>query len=109
MIPGLTLAAPTQATSVTVWFNGSPQLTILYPTFYELSVAAKTSSGLWITYLHWNFGDGSTLDSVYSAQGYVSEVRYHQYSQPGVYTVTVTAYDNMGNSGTAQISVTWAL
>jgi PKD repeat protein len=90
-----------------VWFDSPPQLTILYPTFLEFNVAAETSPGLWITWLHWDFGDGSTLDVPFSAQSYVSDVRYHQYTQPGTYTVAVTAYDNMGNSNTAQITVSW--
>lgn len=81
----------------------------MYPTFYEFNVAAQTSPGLWITCLHWDFGDGSTLNVPYSTRSYVSEVRYHQYTQPGVYTVAVTAYDNMGNYGTAQITVIWTI
>jgi len=90
-----------------VWFDGTPMLTILYPTFYQFNVAAKTSSGLWITDIHWDFGDGSTIDVPFSTQSWVNDVRYHQYSQPGTYTVTVTAYDNMGNSGSAQVTVNW--
>jgi len=93
--------------AVQVWFDGGPMLTILYPTFYEFNVAAKTSSGLWITNVHWDFGDGSTLDIPFSAEREVSDVRYHAYSQPGVYVVSVTAYDNMGNSGSAQVAVNW--
>jgi PKD repeat protein len=81
----------------------------MYPTFYEFNVAAQTSPGLWITCLHWDFGDGSTLNVPYSTRSYVSEARYHQYAQPGVYTVAVTAYDNMGNYGTAQIIVIWTI
>jgi PKD repeat protein len=91
-----------------VWFDGSPLLTTMYPTFYGFNVAAQTS-GYSITSLHWDFGDGSTLISVYSAQSYVSELRYHQYSRPGTYTVVVTAYDNTGNSASAQIMVTWTI
>jgi len=91
-----------------VWFDGTPQLTITYPIFYEFPVAARTSTGRWITDLHWDFGDGSTLDVPFSTESYVSDVRYHAYSQPGQYTVSVTAYDNMGNSGSAQVTVNWA-
>ena len=90
-----------------VWFDGTPELTILYPTFYQFNVAAETCTGLWITWVHWDFGDGSTLDVPFSAQSYVSDIRYHQYAQPGIYTVVVTAYDNLGDSGTAQITVSW--
>ena len=90
-----------------VWFEGTPQLTLAYPTNYEFNVAAKTSSGLWITSLHWDFGDGSTLDVPFSTLREVSDVRYHAYSQSGPYTVTVTAYDNTGNTGSAQQDVNW--
>ena len=93
--------------SVQVWFGGTPELTTTYPIFYQFSVAARTSPGLWITSLHWDFGDGSTLDIPFSAEREVSDVRYHAYSQPGFYVVTVTAYDNMGNSGSAQLTVYW--
>ena len=93
--------------SVQVWFDGTTQLTTAYPIFYEFPVAAKTSPGLWITDIHWDFGDGSTLDVPYSTESYVSDVRYHEYSQPGTYTVTVTAYNNMGNVGSVQEQVTW--
>ena len=114
MVPGFGLASHARPTSyaaedqpVQVWFSGTPELTILYPTFYEFNIAAKTSSGLWITSLHWDFGDGSTLDIPFSAESYVSDVRYHTYAQPGTYIVSVTAYDNMGNSGSAQVGVNW--
>ena len=90
-----------------VWFSGPPLLTLAYPTNYEFNVAAKTSSGLWITVLHWDFGDGSTLDVPFSAQSYVSDQRFHAYSLAGLYTVSVTAYDNMGNSESAQVTVNW--
>jgi hypothetical protein len=92
-----------------VWFNGPPLLTTPYPTNYEFNVAAKTSSGLWITNLHWDFGDGSTFDVPFSAQSEVSDVRYHAYSQAGLYTVSVTAYDSMGNSESAEITVNWTI
>ena len=107
IIPSFSVATPSNIAPIAVWFDGNPQSTILYPTFYGFNVAAQTSPGLWITILHWDFGDGSTLNSVYSAQSYVSEIRYHQYAQAGVYTVTVTAYDNIGDSATAQITVFW--
>ena len=114
LVPSFSVATRSSAVSyqatdqpLQVWFDGPPQLTILYPTFFEFNVAAETSTGLWITWLHWDFGDGSTLDVPFSAQSYVSDLRYHQYTQPGTYTVTVTAYDNMGNSNTAQITLSW--
>jgi hypothetical protein len=74
---------------------------------YEFNVAAATSNGLWITGLHWDFGDGSTLDVPFSAESAVSDLRYHAYSQSGLYTVSVTAYDSMGNSESAQVTVNW--
>jgi len=90
-----------------VWFSGPPQLITMYPMAYEFNVAATTSNGLWITSLHWDFGDNSTLDVPFSAQSQVSDVRYHAYSLAGLYTVSVTAYDNMGNSETTEVTVNW--
>jgi len=81
----------------------------MYPTFYQFNVAAKTFGGLWITSLTWNFGDGSTLFVPFSAEREVSDVRFHSYSQPGIYVVSVTAYDNLGNSGSTQVAVYWFL
>jgi PKD repeat protein len=114
IVPGFSLATHLSIASLgptdqplQVWFDGTPELTTSYPTNYEFNVAAKTSTGLWITTLHWDFGDGSTLDVPFSAQSWINDVRYHAYSQPGNYTVSVTAYDNMGNSGSAQEQVTW--
>ena len=92
-----------------VWFDGPPQLTIAYPTAYEFNVAAKTANGLLITSLHWDFGDGLTLDVPFSTESEVSDVRYHAYSQSGLHTVSVTAYDNMGNSRSAQVTVNWTI
>ncbi|HUK29175.1 MAG TPA: PKD domain-containing protein [Candidatus Acidoferrales bacterium] len=91
-----------------VWFNGAPLLITTYPMAYQFTVAAMTSNGLWITNLHWDFGDNSTLDVPFSAQSQVSDMRFHAYSQSGLYTVSVTAYDNGGNSQTAEVTVNWA-
>ena len=104
--PSIASYGPTSQ-AVQVWFDGTPLLTTAYPTNYEFNVAAKTSSDPWITSLHWDFGDGSTLDVPFSGQSEVSDIRDHAYSQPGIYTVSVTAYDNMGNSGSAQVTVNW--
>jgi PKD repeat protein len=71
-----------------------------------LNVYAKTSSNLSITNLHWDFGDGSTLDIPYSAHSYVSEMRFHIYQSTGTFTVTVTSYDSGGNSQTANVILT---
>ena len=115
VVPGFSLPTRSSVASygptdqpLQVWFDSPPQPTLQYPTAFEFNVAAKTSTGLWITSLHWDFGDGSTLDVPFSAQSYVSEARYHIYAQPGAYVVTVTAYDNMGNSGTAIIALSIA-
>jgi len=43
----------------------------------------------------------------YCCQSDVSEVQYHSYAQQGSYTVTVAAYDNMGNFGNAIVTVNW--
>lgn len=101
-----TSLSATTAGSVQVSFD-SVDLTQLSPQAYSFGVTAKTSPGLWITHLLWQFGDGITKDVPYSAQSQVSEVQYHAYSAPGTYTVSVTAYDNMGNFGFAQVVVNW--
>jgi len=85
---------------LTVWFNGAFQLTLAYPPAYEFNVAAKTASGLWITSLHWDFGDGATRDVPYSGQSQVSDIEDHQYTSQGNFCVSVTAYDSAGNVAT---------
>ena len=96
----------TTSGSLQVSFN-SIQLTTMYPQAYAFGIAAKTVSGLYITELIWQFGDGSVLDVPYCCQSQISEVRYHIYAQPQTYTVTVTAYDNAGNYGSAIVAVNW--
>ncbi len=71
-----------------------------------LVVNAKTSSSLSITNVHWDFGDGSTLDVPYSTQSYITDTRSHIYRSTGTFTVTATAYDTAGNSGTASLTMT---
>lgn len=78
------------------------------PQAYAFGVSAQTSSGLTITKLIWQFGDGSSTDVIYCCQTQVSEVQYHAYSQPGMYTVKVFAVDNIGNMGYAQVLVNWS-
>jgi PKD repeat protein len=92
-----------------VWFDGPPSLTILYPIAYEFNVAAVTSSEFWITSLHWDFGDGSTLDVPFSGVNHVSDSQFHAYTLSGLHTVTVTAYDNAGNSESAHVTVNWTI
>ena len=105
-ITSTTSLSATSAGSVQVSFN-SVDLTQLSPQAYSFGVDAKTIPGLWITQLSWQFGDGMTKDVPYSAQNQVSEVQYHAYKTPGTYTVSVVAYDNMGNFGFAQVTVNW--
>jgi hypothetical protein len=88
-----------------VWFDAAPQLTIAYPPAYVFNVAAKTDSGLSITRLHWDFGDGSTLDVPFSAQSQVSDMRAHQYANQANYCVTVTVFDNAGNTASVSVSL----
>ncbi len=85
----------------------SIQVTNPPPQAYSFGVVARTSPGLWITHLIWQFGDGAVKDVVYCCQRQVSEVQYHAYSQPGSYTVTLFAIDNQGNSGSAMVTVNW--
>jgi len=87
-------------------FN-SVQLTQPPPQTYSFGVEARTTPGNWITRLNWQFGDGEVKDIPYCCQPTVSEVQYHSYNQPGTYTITVIAYDNMGNFGNAHVTVNW--
>ena len=77
------------------------------PQSYSFGIMARTTSGVSITQLSWQFGDGSSIDVPYCCQSWVSEVRFHAYTQPGMYTVSVTVYDNLGNTGVAQVNVNW--
>lgn len=85
----------------------SIQLTNPPPQAYSFGVTAKTTPGNWITRLQWAFGDGTFRDVVYCCRDQVSEVQYHAYSVPGPYTVLVIAYDNVGNYGSAVVTVNW--
>jgi hypothetical protein len=105
-ITSTTSLSATSAGAVEVTFN-SVDLTQASPQAYSFGVTAETSPGLTITKLSWQFGDGATKDVPYSAQSEVSEVQYHAYSTPGTYTVSVIAYDSMGNAGYAQVTVNW--
>jgi len=94
------------AGNLQVMFN-SIQLTGSPPQAYSFGVAAKTSPGLSITRILWQFGDGVGKDVPYCCQSQVSEVQYHAYSQPGTYTVVVVVFDNGGNFGNAVVTVSW--
>jgi PKD repeat protein len=87
-------------------FN-SIQLTNPPPQAYGFGVYAKTFPGNWITRIIWHFGDGEVLDVPYCCQSSISEVQYHSYAKPGQYTVTVVAFDNIGNFGDAEVTVDW--
>jgi hypothetical protein len=73
------------------------------PSAYIFQVSAQTSPDLWITSLHWDFGDGSTMDVPFSGQSQVSDMQYHSYTTAGEYIVRVTAQDNAGNNSTGSI------
>lgn len=103
--PGLDFSSTTSQV-LQVWFDAAPQLTIAYPPAYQFNVEAKTTSGLSITSLHWDFGDGSTLDVPFSAQSQVSDIRAHQYTNQTNHCVTVIGYDNAGNTASATVSLT---
>ena len=105
-ITSTTSLSTTVAGTVQVAFD-SVDLTQYSPQTYSFGVTAKTGPGLTITKLSWQFGDGTTKDVPYSAQNEVSEVLYHGYTSPGTYTVSVIAYDSMGNAGYAQVTVNW--
>ena len=96
---------PANAPVLQVWFDAAPQLTTAYPPAYIFNVAAKTATGLWITSLHWDFGDGATLDVPFSGQSQVSDIRAHEYATQANYCVSVTAYDSAGNNATTSQSL----
>ena len=85
----------------------SVQIDSSSPQAYSFGVRAQTAPTLYITRLHWEFGDGSYLDVPYCCQSLVSEVRYHAYPQQGTYTAVVVAFDNAGNFGDALVTVSW--
>jgi PKD repeat protein len=60
--------------------------------------AALGYSGASITRIRWEWGDGSSEDSLFPAT--------HTYSSPGAYTVTVTAYQSNGFSTSKNLAVT---
>ena len=91
--------------TVQVWFDAPPQLTTLYPPAYSFNVAAKTSNGLWIQSLHWDFGDGSTKDVPSCCQSQISDIQNHIYKDQANYIITVTACDNAGNCNDVCVSL----
>jgi hypothetical protein len=100
---------PASAGLVQVSFD-SVNLWQFYPQTCSFNIVARSlSPGSSITKLIWDFGDGThPLHVPYCCQNLVSEIRYHAYAQPGVYTVSVNVLDNMGNIGSTQVAVTWS-
>ena len=82
-----------------VWFD-TPYFLGAGPCDYQLVVHAKTSSGFEITNIHWDFGDGSTLDVPFIGESLVRDSQIHGYATAGTYIVAVTASDSGGNIGT---------
>jgi len=105
-VTSTTSLSASSAGSVQVTFN-SVDLTQYSPQAYAFGVTATAAPGSTITKLSWQFGDGATKDVPYSAQSQVSDVEYHAFTTPGTYTVSVIAYDSMGNAGYAQVTVNW--
>ena len=102
-----TSLSATSGGTIQVSFN-SVDLTYAPPQGYSFGVTATAPPGKSITHLSWQFGDGASKDVPYCCQNQISEVQTHSYSQPGMYMVSVIAYDNDGNFGFAQVSVNWS-
>ncbi len=81
-----------------VYINSYPYQpsTLTDMTFYAQAYDPYTYYSLWITAARWDFGDGSTSDSVYAP---------HRYAKEGTYTVNVTVMIDDGRSGTASTQV----
>jgi len=75
---------------------------------YSFNVNARSlSPGSSITKISWQFGDGASLDVQYCCQSQVRETQFHTYARNSTYTVSVVAYDNMGNFAYAQAVINW--
>lgn len=67
--------------------TGAPYATFSYYTYgYKISLTNKTKGA---TSYYWSFGDGTAS---------YSRSPVHEYSSPGYYTVTLTAYNKYGSS-----------
>lgn len=65
------------------------------------TVTATDSDGTIAEYA-WDFGDGTQMIPTLETGASIT----HAYAQPGIYTVTVTATDNLGGSAVASIELT---
>jgi parallel beta-helix repeat protein len=79
-----------------------PDLILIEPQISGLTVtvngvATPGYAGASITKIHWDWGDGSSEDSPFPAS--------HTYSNAGMYTVTVTAYQSDGLSVTKTLQI----
>jgi len=63
----------------------------------------STDEGAAVVHWHWDFGDGTTLDTADPAAG---SAPAHTYGAAGAYTVTLTVTDDLGRSATATLNVT---
>ena len=93
-----TSSQTSQASVLKVWFD-IPYFLDTPPCSYQLVVHAQTTNGLSIINLHWDWGDGSTLDVPFAGSSQVTDSRTHSYVNAGTYVVSVTATDSAGNTG----------
>jgi hypothetical protein len=93
-----TSSQTSQASVLKVWFD-IPYFLDTLPCSYQLVVHAQTTNGLSIINLHWDWGDGSTLDVPFAGSNQVTDSRTHGYVNAGTYVVSVTATDSAGNTG----------
>jgi hypothetical protein len=93
-----------ESRGVQVWFD-IPYFLESGPCAYQLVVHARATPGFWVTRLHWDFGDGATMEVYFAGNHEVRDSRTHGYAKAGTYIVTVIASDSAGNTGT----VYWGL
>ena len=68
---------------------------------FDATASAPGASGGTITDYSWNFGDGTPVDDTSG-----TAAASHAYASPGIYTVTLTATDDLGVTGTATEQLT---
>ena len=109
LVAVFSLSGSAPAQSATITTDGSPDALTLTPdqapvasfsdtpattgssTSFDASASSTTPSGGTLTY-SWNFGDGATAGPL------TTPTTTHVYSNPGVYTVTLTVTDSEGTS-----------